>query len=64
MNHLGLAYAYGNGKDTSCQYMVDAVSRLFYGIPVNGYAAFNMETIAALNDAVGGVTVTIPEMKN
>lgn len=61
VNHLGLAYAYGNGKDTSCQYMVDAVSRLFYGIPVNGYAAFNMETIAALNDAVGGVTVTIPE---
>lgn len=61
VNHLGLAYAYGNGKDTSCQYMVDAVSRLFYGIPINGYAAFNMETIAALNDAVGGVTVTIPE---
>lgn len=61
VNHLGLAYAYGNGKDTSCRYMVDAVSRLFYGIPVNGYAAFNMETISALNDAVGGVTVTVPE---
>lgn len=61
VNHLGLAYAYGNGKETSCQYMVDAVSRLFYGIPINGYASFNMETIAALNDAVGGVTVTIPE---
>lgn len=61
VSHLGLAYAYGNGRETSCQYMVDAVSRLFYGIPINGYAAFNMETISALNDAVGGVAVTIPE---
>lgn len=61
VNHLGLAYAFGNGKETSCQYMVDSVSRLFYGIPINGYAAFNMETIAEINDAVGGVTVTVPE---
>ncbi len=60
-SHLGLAYAYGDGKETSCQYMVDAVSQLFYGIPINGYAAFNMSTIAEINDAVGGVTVTVPE---
>lgn len=63
-NHLGLAYAFGNGKDTSCEYMVHAVSKLFYGIPINGYAAFNMETISRLNDAVGGVTVTVPEGEN
>ena len=31
-NHLGLAYAFGDGREKSCQYMVDAVSRLFYGI--------------------------------
>lgn len=60
-SHLGLAYAYGDGKETSCQYMVDAVSQLFYGIPINGYAAFNMSAIAEINDAVGGVTVTVPE---
>lgn len=64
VNHLGLAYAFGNGKDTSCEYMVHAVSKLFYGIPINGYAAFNMETISRLNDAVGGVTVTVPEGKD
>ena len=64
VNHLGLAYAFGNGKDTSCEYMVHAVSKLFYGIPINGYAAFNMETISKLNDAVGGVTVTVPEGEN
>lgn len=61
VNHLGLEYAFGNGKDTSCQYMVNTVSKLFYGIPINGYAAFNMKTISKLNDAVGGVTVTVPE---
>ncbi len=61
INHLGLAYAYGNGREKSCQYMVDAVSKLFYGIPINGYAAFSLETIGKLNDAVGGVTVTVPE---
>lgn len=61
VNHLGLAYAYGNGREKSCQYMVDAVSELFYGIPINGYAAFSLETIGKLNDAVGGVTVTVPE---
>lgn len=64
VNHLGLAYAFGNGKDTSCEYMVHAVSKLFYGIPVNGYAAFNMKTVSRLNDAVGGVTVTVPEGEN
>ena len=61
INHLGLAYAFGDGRETSCQYMVDAVSKLFYGIPINGYAAVNMSAIAVLNDAVGGVTVTVPE---
>jgi len=60
-NHLGLAYAFGDGKETSCQYMVDAVSNLFYGIPINSYVALNMEAVEQLNDAVGGVTVTIPE---
>ena len=60
-NHLGLAYAFGDGKETSCQYMVDAVSNLFYGIPINSYVALNMEAVEQLNDAVGGVAVTIPE---
>lgn len=61
VNHLGLAYAFGDGKETSCQYMVDAVSNLFYGIPINAYAAFNMESVITINDAVGGVPVYIQE---
>ena len=56
-----LPYSFGDGKVTSCQYMVDAVSNLFYGMPINGYVALNMNAVAMINDAVGGVTVTVPE---
>lgn len=58
---LALQYAYGDGKDESCQLMEQAVSRLFYGIPIHGYGALDMESIATLNDSVGGVEVTVLE---
>lgn len=58
---LALQYAYGNGRDWSCQLMEEAVSDLFYGLPIHGYCALSMNSIADLNDAVGGVMVTVPE---
>lgn len=58
---LALQYAYGNGRDWSCQLMEEAVSNLFYGLPIHGYCALSMNSIADLNDMVGGVTVTVPE---
>lgn len=58
---LALQYAYGNGREWSCQLMEEAVSDLFYGLPIHGYCALSMNSIADLNDAVGGVTVTVPE---
>ncbi len=58
---LALQYAYGNGRDWSCQLMEQAVSELFYGLPIHGYCALSMNSIASLNDTVGGVTVTVPE---
>jgi len=54
-----LQYAYGDGGRTSCVYTADTVSKLFYGIPINGYFAMNMDAIPLLNDAVGGVTVEV-----
>lgn len=54
-----LQYAYGDGGRTSCLRAADTVSRLFYGIPINGYFAMNMDAIPILNDAVGGVTVEV-----
>lgn len=56
-----LAFAYGDGKKTSCENVVKSVSRLFYGLPINNFAAMNLEPVGILNDAVGGVTVTAPD---
>lgn len=61
VNHLGLAYAYGDGGSTSCDMMVDAVSNLFYDLPIHGYVSLLVNAIGPLNDAVGGVTVTVSE---
>lgn len=56
---LCLAYAYGDGKKTSCLNTTTAVSRLFYQLPINSYFAVNVNAIPDLNDAVGGVTITM-----
>ena len=58
---IALQHGYGDGMETSCERMVDAVSHLFYGIPIHGYCSLNMEVITLVNDAIGGVTVTVPE---
>lgn len=56
-----LAYAYGNGRETSCEKQVSAVRRLFYNVPISSYFAIDLSSIGTLNDVVGGVTVTSPE---
>ncbi len=56
-----LAHGYGDGKQESCLREVRAVSNLFYNLPINGYAAINYDAIPKINDAVGGVKVTVLE---
>ena len=56
---LALQYAYGDGRIESCEMTRNLVSELFYGIPIHGYAAMAMDCIATINDAVGGVEVTV-----
>lgn len=56
-----LSYAYGNGKETSCENTVNSVKRLFYNIPIKSYLALDLDGISAVNDSVGGVDVTSPE---
>lgn len=53
-----LAYAYGNGTDTSCENVATSIERVLYGIPVTLYAALDLDGISPLNDAIDGVTVT------
>lgn len=54
-----LQHGYGDGMRTSCLRTVDAVSRLFYQLPISGYLSLQMEAVPVLNDAVGGVTVEV-----
>jgi len=59
-----LSYAYGDGKKTSCNNTLASAKRIFYNIPVSTYYSLDLEGIAALNDAVGGVDVVSPETIN
>ena len=56
-----LAYGYGDGREVSSENTTMSVSRLMYGVPINSYVSISLAAIPILNDAVGGVTVTIPE---
>lgn len=56
-----LAYSYGDGKQKSCENQLASVRRIFYNVPINSYYALDLDGIAAVNDAVGGVDVTSPE---
>ena len=60
-SQICLAYAYGDGKEKSCQNVLSSVQRLFYNVPIKSYFALDLDGIAAMNDAVGGVDVTSPE---
>lgn len=56
-----LAHSFGDGGEQSCELLVEAVSGYLLGVPVNHYVAMNLEGIAALNDALGGVEVALEE---
>lgn len=58
---LALSYSYGSGLQDSCENTRQAVSDLLYGLTIDYYIAINMDAIVLLNDAVGGVTVTVTE---
>lgn len=58
---LALSYAYGDGMERSCELTRDAVSGLFYGLPIHGYGALYLDGLPVLNDAVDGVTLTVSE---
>lgn len=58
---IAVQHGYGDGKELSCQLMEEAVSNLFYQLPINGYVSINMDAIPELNDAVGGVSLTAIE---
>ena len=58
---LCLSYAFGDGGESSCKMTADAVSKLLNDTPINYYVTMNLDGIVALNDALGGVEVTIED---
>ncbi len=54
---LCLAYAYGDGDALSCQNTVDAMSRVLNNVPIQKYFTLDLDGIAPLNDAIGGVQI-------
>lgn len=55
------AHAFGEELELSCENTVNTVSHLLCGVPIDNYLSMTMGAIPILNDAVGGVTVTIED---
>ena len=58
---LALSHTYGSGGTDSCENTVWSVSRLLYGTQIDHYVAFTMDAVPEINDALGGVTVTVKD---
>ncbi|MCR5150950.1 MAG: LCP family protein [Clostridiales bacterium] len=53
-----LAFAYGSGGKDSCENVLSSVSRLLMGVKIKQYFCLDLDGVPALNDLVGGVTLT------
>ena len=58
---LAMAHTYGSGLEDSCVNTKKTVSNFLYGLDIDYYISMNMDAISRLNDAVGGVTVTVED---
>ena len=59
LGQLALSHTYGSGLEDSCENTKKTVSDFLYGIRIDYYLSMNMDAIAILNDAVGGVKVNV-----
>ncbi|MEG0902746.1 MAG: LCP family protein [Lachnospiraceae bacterium] len=58
---LCLQYAYGKTHEESGNLMKERVSDVLYGLPIEHYFSMNLDPIPIINDAVGGVKVTLED---
>ena len=58
---LCLSHGFGSTAQENNRNAIDAVCTLLNGIPVDQYITFHLEAIGVLNDALGGVTVTLED---
>lgn len=58
---LAVQHGFGDGMEESCELQEKAVRKLMYDLPIHGYCAINVSAVPTINDAVGGVDVTVLE---
>lgn len=52
-------HGFGDGRQLSCTRAADAVSYLFYNLPITGYLSIRLDAIPIMNDAIGGVELSV-----
>lgn len=60
-HQLALQYAFGESDARSCWLMKQAVSKLLYSVPIRSTMALSVDGIGKITEAMGGVTLTVPE---
>lgn len=58
---LCLAHGYGDGREESCKLVAEVVTNMLAGFPIDYYVSMSMDGISALNDLIGGITVTLQD---
>ena len=61
IGQICVQHGFGDGKKLSCTRAADAVSHLFYNLPITGYLSLRLDAIPLMNDAIGGVKVEVLE---
>ena len=51
----GIQYGFGRNEKEGCEYQVKAVRNLFYGIPISGYLAVDMEDVPKVMELIEGI---------
>lgn len=59
-DHISLSYSFGDGKHKSCNLTRDAVSNLFFGLPIQGYCAMSMGGLSVIPEVIGTFEVVVP----
>lgn len=58
---IAVQHGFGDGRELSCELTVEAVSKLLYDLPIHGYVSINYGALPVLNDALGGIEVTMSQ---
>jgi len=58
---LALAHTYGSGLEDSSENVKNTLMNFIHGLSIDYYVTMNMDAIPIMNDAVGGVTVTVTD---